>query len=247
MFKLIKRVTRPNLAPWWFLGTIVVGFLGLTTWSNFFQAGLSTPFDHLEAARDSSVKIGINGPGHGSGVVLTDTGLILTNAHVCKQGKNGMKVWTRDDVKVDAKVLWMTEVTNGSDFCVLQASSKPFIEHPGYRDVPTIQWSPVTFSTDYTLGQSVFHIGNMMGVRELISWGRLGQGDSWGSNPGYRYDGTSGPGSSGGGVFNEEGELLGLLTWGYHLAILSRMRMVRVPLGVGGMQPISLYLEITGQ
>jgi S1-C subfamily serine protease len=236
---MFKHVTLGVVLSFVFFAIITLGTM------KGYESYINPSVSPLEAARDSSVKVGLNGPGHGSGVVLTADGLVLTNAHVCESGGKGLKVWDRWDHKYDAEILWMSETEQGYDFCVLQ------VIYPEAEETPLPwDWRPVTFGDMPDLGDEIFHIGNMMNIREMISWGRAGQPDDLGDEglrPAIRYMGTAGPGSSGGGVFNEEGELIGILTWGYHLGAQRGRGIVRIPVGVAAFQPIQQFLTITGR
>ena len=201
----------------------------------------------VQHARNVSVKVIIPGGGHGSGVVLTEDGRIVTNQHVC--GKHSeLHVERTDGTVVRAKVLWHAIQTE-YDLCLIQAESETVFN--GLHNA-IYKWEYAEFSTAHLFaGLPVFHIGNMMAVRELISFGTLGKLEAlgWNEQPAYSYIGVAGPGSSGGGLFDLEGKLIGLVYSGHQVVAGSGRGFggVRIPLGVAHILPADFIQHLLGR
>jgi S1-C subfamily serine protease len=206
----------------------------------------------IQQARESSVKIEYVGVGHASGVVIADKGRIITNAHVCRnRDKLGVKLW--DDRLVLAEIVWVAKIEK-YDLCLIDAQDWSFVEDelntkvlqdkdfvpPEDAKKQTMSWTPVEFADkDPKVGQSVMHIGNMLSIRELISFGTIGRATTgWNDQEAYAYVGKAGPGSSGGGVFNLDGDLLGIIYSGHQIVVGGRFfGGTTIPLGVGHIIP----------
>jgi Do/DeqQ family serine protease len=141
--------------------------------------------------------------GKGSGVIVTASGRILTNAHVVN-GFEDIKVTLPDGTEVDAKVVGKD--TKG-DLAVLQLKGQ----------FPPLK--PVTFgdSSSLRLGDIVLAIGDGMGVGKSVSMGIV-SAKSRGNVGIEEYedfiqtDATINPGNSGGALVNLKGELVGINT-----------------------------------
>jgi S1-C subfamily serine protease len=198
----------------------------------------------VEQARMASVKVHIPSGGHGSGVVLTTDGRIITNQHVCG-GHNELVVERTDGTQAKARVLWHAQQTI-YDLCFLQAESVD-------RETgDPISWTAAEVSEERMwAGKPVMHVGNMMSVRELISFGTLGRTDAtgWNEQSAYVYVGVAGPGSSGGGVFDMNGKLVGLIYSGHQVVAGSGRGFggVRIPLGVGHILPAYMIGHLLGR
>lgn len=132
--------------------------------------------------------------GHGSGVVIA-RGLVLTAAHVVGQ-KDKMKVTLATGVEKDAAVLWASK---NPDVALLAVATDDVI--------------PAVIScAQPTRGESVFTFGYPMIAKKVMAWGHVA------SNVLFSADGITGtmldmtivPGNSGGGVWDEQGHLVGL-------------------------------------
>ena len=191
----------------------------------------------VEQARQVSVKVKLPNGGHGSGVVIASDGRIITNQHVCARFTK-LIVEKSDGTMVVAKVLWNGEI-NTFDLCLMQAENVDTKGNP-------VTWSvaKLRVRTVYA-GMPVFHIGNMMQVRELISFGNMGRLTSlgWNGEPAMDFVGMAGPGSSGGGVFDMEGNLVGLVYSGVQIRTFGGT----VPLGVAQVIPVSMIKLLLGR
>ncbi len=156
--------------------------------SMFFGGGFSEP----------QVKMG-----KGSGVIVTASGRILTNAHVV-DGFEDIKVTLQDGSEYDAKVIGKD---TKADIAVLQLKGS----------VPTLK--PIAFgdSNNLRLGDIVLAVGDGLGVGKSVSMGIVsakGRG-----NVGIeeyedfiQTDAAINPGNSGGALVNLKGELVGINT-----------------------------------
>ena len=141
--------------------------------------------------------------GKGSGVIVTASGRILTNAHVV-DGADDIKVTLPDGTEVDAKVLGKdTHV----DIAVLQLKGK----------FPTLK--PITFgdSSALRLGDIVLAVGDGMGIGKSVSMGIVSAKGRKNLNieeyeDFIQTDAAINPGNSGGALINGRGELIGINT-----------------------------------
>jgi serine protease Do len=139
----------------------------------------------------------------GSGVIVTASGRILTNAHVV-DGADDIKVTLQDGTELDAKVIGKDVE---ADLAVLQLQGK----------VPALK--PITFgdSSALRLGDIVLAVGDGLGVGKSVSMGIV-------SAKGLKHvgieryedfiqtDAAINPGNSGGALVNLKGELVGINT-----------------------------------
>jgi Do/DeqQ family serine protease len=139
----------------------------------------------------------------GSGVIVTASGRILTNAHVVKDASD-ITVTLHDNNDYEAKVVGIDPKV---DLAVLQLKGK----------LPTLK--PVAFgdSSVLRLGEVVLAIGDPFGVGKSVTMGIVsakGRG-----NMGIeeyedfiQTDAAINPGNSGGALINSRGELIGINT-----------------------------------
>lgn len=133
--------------------------------------------------------------GMGSGVVI-GSGQVITNCHVAQKGK-GLQV--RQSGKTFKATLQYADPDR--DLCQLS--------------VPDLQATPVTLGTAKKLmvGQRVYAIGAPAGLELTLSEGLI---SSLRMYEGSQYIQTSAaisPGSSGGGLFDDQGRLIGITTF----------------------------------
>ncbi|MCC6864981.1 MAG: trypsin-like peptidase domain-containing protein [Ignavibacteria bacterium] len=137
----------------------------------------------------------------GSGVVLNDNGLIVTNNHVCKDANRiDIKHYNREINNVS---VLKTDVVN--DLLFLQTGDNSF--------------KPIDLAnnTDLKIGQRVYAVGSPEGYENSISEGII-SGSRINENN-VRLIQMTCPitdGSSGGAVLNSKGELIGLSVSGQH-------------------------------
>jgi len=131
----------------------------------------------------------------GSAVAVSEH-LLLTNCHVVK-GRELIKI-VQDHTVSDAKLI---AADSSADRCVLRAD-----------DVTLVPITGVRAFGDLAVGEHVFAIGAARGLERTLSEGLL---SGLRHQPGRNLVQTSAaisPGSSGGGLFDERGNLIGITT-----------------------------------
>jgi S1-C subfamily serine protease len=165
--------------------------------------------------------------GVGSGVVIVDTGIILTNLHVVT-GATKVVVEFADGHEADAAVI-STQPEN--DLAVLQAKSLP-------KD--GVAAATLRSTADLQPGDQVVAVGFPFGIGPSVSAGVVsGLGREFRSQQGKRtltnliqFDAAANPGNSGGPLVTMDGEVVGIVT-----AILNPGRE-RTFIGIGFAVPI---------
>ena len=142
----------------------------------------------------------------GTGVVIVDTGVILTNLHVVHGAKN-IKVFFSDGLESDAMVVG---VQPEQDLAVLQAQTIPDDLHAATLR-STVGLRP---------GEPVVAVGCPFGIGPSVSAGVIsGLGREYQTADGKRvltnliqFDAAVNPGNSGGPLVTPEGEVIGIVT-----------------------------------
>jgi S1-C subfamily serine protease len=162
----------------------------------------------------------------GTGVVIVDTGIILTNLHVVN-GSKALKVVFHDGTESDAVV---TGVQPEHDLAVLQA-----------RTIPDDLAAATLRSTQgLRPGDPVVAVGFPFGIGPSVSAGVIsGLGREYQNADGKRiltnliqFDAAVNPGNSGGPLITPEGEVIGIVT-----GLLNPTEQ-RVFIGIGFAVPI---------
>lgn len=164
--------------------------------------------------------------GVGSGVVVVDSGLILTNLHVVA-GANSVKVVFADGLEADAEVV---KVQPDQDLAVLQAKTLP----------DDLQAAVLKSTADVRPGDVVVAAGFPFGVGPSVTSGVVsGLKREFRSPDGkqiltnlIQFDAAVNPGSSGGPLMTPQGEVIGIVT-----AVLNPTEQ-RVFVGIGFAVPI---------
>ena len=139
--------------------------------------------------------------GAGSGVVMTADGYIMTNNHVI-DGASTITVTTSDDKEYEAKLVGTDSIT---DIAVLKISAKNL--------------TPATYgnSDQLAVGDMAVAIGNPLGeLGGTVSAGIISALDRELAIDGktmtlLQTDASINPGNSGGGLFNGDGQLIGIV------------------------------------
>ena len=142
----------------------------------------------------------------GSGVIVRDSGIIVTNAHVVK-GADELRIVLNDRREFAAKVIAQDEEI---DLAVLEIDTK------GER-LPTLS---IDKSSDLEIGDIVLAIGNPFGVGQTVTSGivsALGRTNVTNASSFIQTDAAVNPGNSGGALVDLNGNLIGVNT-----AIFSR-------------------------
>lgn len=165
--------------------------------------------------------------GVGSGVVIVDTGVILTNLHVVS-GSEKVVVEFADGHESEAAVM---KVMPEHDLAVLQAKSLP-------KD--GLEAATLRSTSDLQPGDQVVAVGFPFGIGPSVSAGVVsGLAREFRSHEGKRtltnliqFDAAANPGNSGGPLVTMDGEVVGIVT-----AILNPGRE-RTFIGIGFAVPI---------
>lgn len=144
----------------------------------------------------------------GSGVILGQDGIVVSNYHVVGEASD-IRVVLNDRREFSARVLLSDQE---SDLAVLQMEDAPEMPALALRDSDTVQ-----------VGELVLAIGNPFGVGQTVSSGIVSglarSGTATGNLRGYflQTDAPINPGNSGGALVDMNADLIGINT-----AILSR-------------------------
>ncbi|HVZ45296.1 MAG TPA: trypsin-like peptidase domain-containing protein [Ramlibacter sp.] len=192
------------------------------------------PHGMMDATTDSDAADDEVESGVGTGVVIVDKGVILTNMHVIA-GSDRIKVVFSDGLESPATI---TGVQPENDLAVLQASKLP-------DDL-----IPATLRSTHDLqpGDKVLAVGFPFGIGPSASGGIIsGLGRVFRSPEGkqemknlIQFDAAANPGNSGGPLVTMDGEVVGIVT-----AILNPTP-ARTFLGIGFAVPIENAASAVG-
>jgi S1-C subfamily serine protease len=171
----------------------------------------------------------------GSGVVLVDSGIILTNLHVAIAGER-LQVVFADGTESEAEVL---SVKPEQDLAVLKAKTLP----------DDLQAATLGSADALQQGDEVIAVGFPFGIGPSVSSGVVsGLKREYRSPEGHRvldnliqFDAAANPGNSGGPLVTAKGEVVGIVT-----GILNPTDQ-RVFIGIGFAVPIEAAAAAAGQ
>lgn len=139
--------------------------------------------------------------GSGSGVIITSDGYIITNNHVVS-GAEKIKVYLQDGTEYEAELVGADSYT---DLAVIKI------------DAENLYAATIGVSGNLMVGDTVYAIGNPLGVLATsVSKGIISGLDREVTIDGQQMtlmqvNASVNPGNSGGGLFNAEGELIGIV------------------------------------
>lgn len=166
----------------------------------------------------------------GSGVILSDDGIVVSNYHVVGQATD-IRVVTNDRKEYSAKVILGDE---GADLAILQLEDAQDLPYVSLRNSDHVE-----------VGELVLAIGNPFGVGQTVSSGivsglaRTGGGGGQGRGYYIQTDAPINPGNSGGALIDVNGDLIGINT-----RIVSRSGGSN---GIGFAIPANLVAEFVHQ
>jgi S1-C subfamily serine protease len=186
-------------------------------------------FGHHDTDKDEDTETSV-----GSGVVIVDKGVILTNVHVVAGAKR-VKVVFADGSESDARIIGMQPE---DDLAVLQAATVPDDLVP----------ATLRSTSDLAPGDEVIAVGFPFGIGPSVSDGVVsGLRREFQSPQGKRlltnliqFDAAANPGSSGGPLVTTDGAVVGIVT-----AILNPNDQ-RVFVGIGFAVPIENAASAVG-
>jgi serine protease Do len=165
-----------------------------------------------QAKRIGSAVIKVSTPGGlGSGVIIDENGYAITNAHVV-QGETNLRatVWFPQPdgtlKRVVIEDVQIIAVNNHMDLALLK------IKHP---EDQKFTFAPLELDEQLEIGQTVFAIGNPLGLERTLSQGVISTTQrSFGGLTYIQTDAAINPGNSGGPLFNTKGEVIGITNMG---------------------------------
>src|SRR6056297_3725625 len=166
----------------------------------------------------------------GSGVILSEDGIVVSNYHVVAEATD-IRVVLNDRREFSGRVLLADEE---SDLAVLKLDDAPDMPALELRDSDTVE-----------VGELVLAIGNPFGVGQTVSSGIVSglarSGTATGNARGYfiQTDAPINPGNSGGALVDVNGQLIGINT-----SILSRSGGSN---GIGFAIPSALVAQFVDQ
>ena len=161
----------------------------------------------------------------GTGCIIDKTGIILTSAHVIDVG-NAVVVTTNNGQNYTAKVL--KKLGDNKDIALLKIDSK--------ENFKTVKLGN---SEKIKVGEKVLAIGNPFGFSGTLTQGIISRIDYTKNR--IQTDAAINPGSSGGPLLNERGEIIGI-----NQAIYNPDNNIS-NIGIGFATPINLVKEYLAQ
>ena len=146
---------------------------------------------------------------HGSGFVISPDGYIVTNDHVVDDGTHFLVVVRAFDLKIyNAKLVGTDPRT---DIAVLK------IEDVNEREFPYVEFGN---SQDIAIGDEVIVVGSPITMEASVTRGIISGKNRNGCGifdiEGYlQTDAAINGGNSGGPIFNSEGKVIGVVSWGF--------------------------------
>ena len=167
----------------------------------------------VEKARDATVLVATRnennqmGNGFGSGVVISETGIVLTNYHVIHRAEV-IRVWFYDPTDSNysfAKVIGIDPV---ADLALLQLELDPDLPPPVYLEIE--QETPV-------IAEAVVAIGHPVGLQWSVTTGSINHQARPGKITPYvnviQHSAEINKGNSGGPLINTNGDIVGINTY----------------------------------
>jgi hypothetical protein len=179
----------------------------------------------FQLVKDGTVTIFTSG-GHGSGFLMSDDGLIVTNSHVVNEAGEHLRVKFTPDQILKAKLL-VNDREN--DVAVLQVD---LANVKGYKTLEA--FDPPPGEPLVLVGEQILAIGSPIdreNLEKTLTTGVVGRFDGKVIN----HDATINPGNSGGPLVNYDGQVVGINTF-IHVADHGA--------GVAGAVPVTRALPV---
>ena len=153
-----------------------------------------------------SVVVVVAGDGQGGGAVINEPNRVATNCHVVDESPNDIRVYKGENRRAVRDAPHSAEIVSGDrerDVCILSVS--------GLWAIP----AKIRSAAELEIGEAVYAVGAPKGLDFSISNGIVSQlrEEAGGTAPLIQTNAAISPGSSGGGLFDSEGRLVGLTTW----------------------------------
>ena len=139
-------------------------------------------------------------------MVVNEPNQVATNCHVVDESPNDIRVYKGENRRAVRNAPYAAEIVSGDrerDVCILSV--------PGLWAIP----AKIRSVAELEIGESVYAVGTPKGLDFSISNGIVSQlrGKDGESAPLIQTNAAISPGSSGGGLFDSRGRLVGLTTW----------------------------------
>jgi len=161
----------------------------------------------VKHARDATVLIAGSQGGMGSGIILNEDGLVLTNYHVIHSAEE-LRVWFYDvhnDNFYTAEIIGIDPI---ADLALIQMKVPDYLLPLKFLTMETETWE---------VGEEVFAIGHPMGIQWTVSLGHLANLERTGRITPYvntiQHSAEIHKGNSGGPLINRHGRIVGVNTY----------------------------------
>ena len=167
------------------------------------------PTDVIEKARDATVLVAnaATEGGMGSGVLISDSGLVLTNYHVIHRAE-ALKVWFFDNDNSNSYTADIVAIDPIADLAVLRMNLPEHKLPTVYLNIESEEWA---------IAQEVVAIGHPMGIQWTVSLGHISHTDRTGRVTPYvatlQHSAEIHRGNSGGPLINSKGDIVGINTY----------------------------------
>ena len=153
-----------------------------------------------------SVVVVVAGDNQGGGVVVNEPNQVATNCHVVDESSSDIRVYKGENRRAVRDAPYSAEVVSEDrerDVCILSVS--------GLWAIP----AKIRSAEELEIGEAVYAVGTPKGLDFSISNGIVSQlrEEAGESAPLIQTSAAISPGSSGGGLFDSQGRLVGLTTW----------------------------------
>ena len=174
-----------------------VGTAAGSTTQNFFKAVSKSVYGLTGKLRDASGNS--RGVVFGSAVAITEK-LAITNCHVLADA--GESIYLGAGGSEDAEQAKLVGANYEADRCVISISRMDLHPVPGIRRFEALE-----------VGETVYAIGNPLKLDRTLSEGLLSGKRETGERRYLQTTAPISPGSSGGGLFDAQGNLIGITTF----------------------------------
>ena len=177
------------------------------------QVWSDVPTTIVEKARNATVLVSTKnennqmGNGFGSGVLISETGIVLTNYHVIHRAET-IRVWFYDPTDSNYSFATVIGIDPVADLALLQLELDPDLPPPVYLEIE--QEVPV-------IAEPVVAIGHPVGLQWTVTTGTINHQERPGKITPYvniiQHSAEINKGNSGGPLINENGDIVGINTY----------------------------------